>query len=266
MLDWTDSTTSDYLAYTSSAQSDAKLTWRAGMVYQFDFGLAPYFSYSTSFQPTIGVNAQSQPFKPTTAEQFELGFKFQPTGFKSFFMASLYQVTQQNVLTIDPGNVLFQVQTGEIRSKGIELSATLVPFDGLNIIAAYSYNDPVITRGNSNDIGHMPAFVPNNTASLWSDYTVHSGRLRGLQFGAGIRYVGFTYSDTTNTLQIPGYTLVDAMVGYDLGALSPKLEGTKVAVNAANLFNARYISECSSATNCVYGQGATVLATLRKMF
>lgn len=181
-------------------------------------------------------------------------------------MASLYQITQQNVLTIDPSNVLFQVQTGEIRSKGIELSATLVPFDGLNIIAAYSYNDPVITQSNNDDIGHMPAFVPNNTASLWSDYTIQRGSLKGLQFGAGVRYVGFTYSDTINTLQIPGYTLVDAMVGYDLGSLSPKLEGTKAAINATNIFNARYISECSSATNCVYGQGATVLATLRKTF
>jgi len=77
---------------------------------------------------------------------------------------------------------------------------------------------------------------------------------------------GFTYSDTANTLQIPAYALVGAMVGYDLGGLAPKLEGIVAAANAANVFNTRYVSECSNATNCLYGQGASVLATLRKVF
>lgn len=35
-------------------QPKQAFTWRVGLVYQFDFGLAPYFSYSTSFIPQIG--------------------------------------------------------------------------------------------------------------------------------------------------------------------------------------------------------------------
>ena len=264
--DWANSNTIDQVALTSTLQSDSKLTWRAGLVYLFDNGIAPYASYSTSFQPTLGVTASGSPFKPTTAEQFEVGIKYQPRGLKSFFMASLYQITEQNVLTTDPSNILFQTQTGEIRSNGIELSATIVPVDGLNIIAAYSYNNPIITRSNDNDVNHMPAFVPNNTASLWGDYTFQKGALKGFQFGGGVRYVGFTYSDSSNTLQVPAYTLVDAMIAYDLGAISPKLEGLSAALNATNIFNTQYVSECSNATNCLYGQGTTVLATIRKKF
>ncbi|WP_428670006.1 TonB-dependent siderophore receptor [Reyranella sp.] len=264
--DWANAATTNQLVNTTATQADAKLSGRAGLVYAFDSGVAPYLSYSTSFQPTIGVTATGAPFKPTTGEQIEAGIKFQPAGGKSFAMASVYQITQQNVLTADPANALFQIQTGAVRSRGVELSSLLVPTEGLNVMWAFSYNDPKITASNNRDIGNMPAFVPNVTASLWSDYTIQSGALYGFKLGGGVRHIGFTYSTSANTLQIPAYTLLDAMVSYDLGGLMPKLGGFVAAVNATNLLDTRYVSECSSATNCLYGQGASVLANLRKVF
>ncbi|MBY0321781.1 MAG: TonB-dependent siderophore receptor [Reyranella sp.] len=264
--DWTTTVNDNRMTFTSTTQSDSKVSWRAGMVYEFENGIAPYFSYSTAFQPTIGVTRTGAPFKPVTSEQFEAGIKFQPPGHKTFFMGSVYQITQQNMLTTDPVNVLFQTQTGEVKSQGIEFSATIVPTEGLNIVEAFSYNNPKITQGAASEINHMPAFVPNVLASLWTDYTLQSGPLKGLQFGGGVRYVGFTYATSANDLLIPGYSLVDAMIGYDLGAVSPKLQGVTAAVNATNILNTQYVSECSNATNCLYGQGALVLATLRKKF
>lgn len=198
--------------------------------------------------------------------QIEAGIKYQPPGHKTFFMGSVYQITQQNVLTTDPVNVVFQTQTGEIRSKGVEFSATIVPTEGLNLVEAFSYNDPKITQGAASEINHMPAFVPNVLVSLWGDYTLHSGPLKGFQFGGGVRYVGFSYATSANDLLIPSYGLIDAMIAYDLGGVAPRLEGVTAAVNATNLLDTRYVSECSSATNCLYGQGASVLATLRKKF
>ncbi|WP_421999073.1 TonB-dependent siderophore receptor [Reyranella sp.] len=264
--DWTTTVTDNRMTFTSTTQSDSHVSWRAGLVYEFENGIAPYVSYSTSFQPAIGVDRLGNPFKPITAEQYEAGIKFQPPGHKSFVMGSVYQLTQQNVLTTDPLNVLFQTQTGEIKSQGVEFSATIVPTEGLNLVEAFSYNNPKITEGTASEINHMPAFVPNVMASLWGDYTLQSGPLKGLQFGGGVRYAGFTYATSANTLQIPGYSLQDAMIGYDLGAISPRLEGVMAAVNATNILNTQYVSECSNATNCLYGQGALVLATLRKKF
>lgn len=264
--DWTTTVTDNRMTFTSSTQSDSKASWRAGLVYEFENGIAPYFSYSTSFQPAIGVSRTGTPFKPVTAEQIEAGIKYQPPGHKTFFMGSVYQITQQNVLTTDPVNVLFQTQTGEIRSKGVEFSATIVPTEGLNLVEAFSYNDPKITQGAASEINHMPAFVPNVLVSLWGDYTLQSGPLKGFQFGGGVRYVGFSYATSANDLLIPGYGLIDAMIAYDLGGVAPRLQGVTAAVNATNLLDTRYVSECSSATNCLYGQGASVLATLRKKF
>ncbi|MHA4875117.1 TonB-dependent receptor domain-containing protein, partial [Enterococcus faecium] len=87
------------------------------------------------------------------------------------------------------------------------------------------------------NLGKTPLYTPSNMASAWLDYTIPSGPARGLGFGAGARYVGPTWGNTTNTLRIPGFTLFDASIHYDLGGLSNALQGTKLTVNASNLFD-----------------------------
>ena len=41
--------------------------------------------------------------------------------------------------------------------------------------------------------------MPNQQASVWGDYTWHSGVLDGFGIGAGARYTGNTYGDQANT-------------------------------------------------------------------
>src|SRR5262249_13917957 len=133
----------------------------------------------------------------------------------------------------------------------------------LNIIASYSFNDSMVTQSNSDNLGMVPLYIPQNMAAVWSDYTIQSGSLAGLNFGGGVRYVGSTFGNTQNTLEVPAYTLVDATVSYDLGYLDPDLAGWKAAVNATNLLDNVYVSECSNESYCLYGLRRTVLATLR---
>ena len=40
------------------SREDSKFSGRAGLIYNFDFGLAPYVSYATSYNPVIGLNAR----------------------------------------------------------------------------------------------------------------------------------------------------------------------------------------------------------------
>ena len=42
----------------------------------------------------------------------------------------------------------------------------------------------------------MPTNTPSELASLWGDYTIKSGQLTELGFGAGVRYNGISYADT----------------------------------------------------------------------
>lgn len=172
-------------------------------------------------------------------------------------------MTQQNVPTADPNNPAFEIQTGEVRTRGIELDAHANLAPGFNVIASIGYADPVVTKTTTDDLGKIPINVPRQLASLWSDYTIQSGPLAGLGFGGGARFVGATYGDPENTLRVPSYTLFDAAVTYDLAHLRPDLQGWKLAVNATNVFDKTYVSECSNEAYCLYGLRRTVLASLR---
>lgn len=157
----------------------------------------------------------------------------------------------------------FSVQTGEVRSRGVEVEGKASLADGLNITAAFTHMNIVVTAANDNTLGKVPTFQPNYIASFWGDYTVQSGPLTGFGFGAGVRYFGSTYGDSINSFTVPPYTLVDATARYDLVNLNSLLKGYQFSVNATNLFDQTYVTGCASLNGCYYGARRTVLATLR---
>ena len=65
--EWTEQVTSPTTGSEQSQESEAT-TYRAGLLYLFDNGLAPYASCATSFEPVIGTDEDLNPFVPTEAE------------------------------------------------------------------------------------------------------------------------------------------------------------------------------------------------------
>lgn len=131
--------------------------------------------------------------------------------------------------------------------------------------AAYTFADVEVTESTvASTVGKTPVGAPRHMVSLWGDYTLDSEQFAGLGFGAGVRYMGSTYGDATNTkaMKVPDYTLVDAAIHYDFGARNPKLKGLDLAVNATNLFNKKYVAACASETQCFLGTGRTIMATV----
>ena len=274
--DWaiTETHSKDSSNATTVDQNDGKLTWRTGVVYNFDNGFSPYAGYSTSFNPASGTTWGGVPFNPTTGEQFEVGLRYQPDGMNSFVSLSAYQLTQQNVLTPDPDvtHPGGRVQTGEVRVRGLELEGKAEINDAFSVIGSYAYTDSEITRDNlnlastppSSNQGKRLAFVPEHQAALWLDYHVQSDNAwGGLSFGGGARYIGQTYGDNANKFSVPEYTLFDAALRYDFGKADPKLEGLKASLNVSNLFDKKYVSSCIGATGCYWGEGRTVYGTLK---
>jgi iron complex outermembrane receptor protein len=243
-------------------QDDTANTGRVALMYNFDNGLAPYASYSTSFEPVAGTTFARTPFKPTEGEQFEVGLKYEPPGYNAFFQASVYDLTQTNVATADPNNVGFQIQTGEVRARGFEFEARATVLENLDLVAAYAYTDAEVTKSNGADLGKRPTVVPRHMASLWAHYTFKTGLFSGLGLGAGVRYVGKGAGDPGNTFFTDDYALVDAAISYDLSAANAAMKGWKVQVNAQNLFDKEYVAGCYAAVQCSFGLRRTVLATL----
>jgi iron complex outermembrane receptor protein len=250
------------------SQVDDKITYRAGALYLFDNGLAPYVSYSTSFLPNTGTMAAARgggTFEPTTGEQYEAGLKFQPPGMNSFIQLGVFHIRQENVLTRDPDNVGFNVPTGEIRSQGFELEGRASINENLDLIGAYSYIDAEITRSNNAGVrrGNEVPQVPHHIASGWANYAFTQGALRGLEIGGGVRYIGSTYGDEANTFKVDAVTLFDAAIRYDLGALSERARGVQLTLNAQNVADKEYVASCNNATTCYFGTGRLVVAGIR---
>ncbi|MGC5699608.1 TonB-dependent siderophore receptor [Pseudomonas sp. NFXW11] len=235
----------------------------AALSYVFDSGVVPYLSYAESFQPASNADASpSQSYKPTEGKQWELGIKYQPPGSNTLLSAAVYDLTQKNVqvTSIGPGGESITSQTGEVKVKGLELEAVSDVTDNLKVIAAYTLAKSEVQKGIYK--GNRLQLMPNQQASLWTDYTWHSGLLDGFGVGAGARYTGNTYGDQANTWlgKANAYTVFDAAVHYDLGRLDQSLKGASLKLNATNLFNKDYLSTCD-ASYCYFGDQRSVVAS-----
>jgi len=243
---------------------DQAFTWRGGLNYVFDNGVAPYFSYSESFIPTSGTTKEGQPFDPSRAKQYEAGVKYVPKDRPIVITGALYQLTKTKNLTANPEDSAYSVQGGEIRSRGVELEAKAAVNANVNVTAAYTYTDAEYTHDTLLK-GRTPVQVPKNMASLWADYTFHETALSGVTLGAGVRYVGeskglySTGSNINQNFNVASYTTVDAMVKYDLGRFG--LPGSSIGVNVSNLFDRDYVASCYRDYACYWGAERQITGT-----
>ncbi|MBC3487321.1 TonB-dependent siderophore receptor [Pseudomonas kermanshahensis] len=246
----------------TNTQRDKQFSGNAAISYVFDSGFVPYLSYAESFQPVSNAAVSAtESFKPTEGKQWELGIKYQPPGSNTLLSAAVYDLTQKNVsVTNTIGNVSVTSQTGEVKVRGLELEAVSDVSENLKLTAAYTLAKSEVQKGDYK--GNRLQLMPNQQASLWADYTWHSGVLDGFGIGGGARYTGNTYGDQANTYlgKANAYTVFDASVHYDLGRLNNSLKGASVAVNATNVFNKDYLSTCDS-YYCYYGDERSVVAS-----
>jgi iron complex outermembrane receptor protein len=266
--------TNRYGARIRTRGEEEAFSGNLGVLYVADNGLTPYLSYAESFQPSgsnTNMSYTLSAFDPVTGKQWEAGIKYQPASFDGLLTFSAYDLRQQNILTNDPdlthntcgtaGNSQCQVQDGEGRVRGVELEGRITPLEGFSVIGAASWMDSEVTKSNNGYIGKQLAMVPDWTAALWADYTFQAGGLEGLSLAAGVRYNGESYGDSANLYLIPGYTLWDAAIRYDVGHHGRV--GTQFALNVSNLADKRFVSTCGGVSSCYYGTGRTVTATAR---
>jgi iron complex outermembrane receptor protein len=264
--DWVRANQLDRLLGGVTKIDEHKFTGRAGLLYLFDNGVAPYVSYSTSFQPQTSTDVSGNILPPTEGKQAEVGLKFQPKTWNALFTAALYDLRQTNVATQDPSAPPgFSIAAGEVRSRGIELEGSAQPTAALRLKASYTYLDNVVVKDNSGLVGSRPYGVPQATANAYAVYTFQSGALDGLGLGGAVRYLGHSFNGVAGADQqtIPAATLFDLLVSYDLGKLSPRAQGLTFNLNATNLFDKLYVSSCYATLWCWYGEGRSVQASLR---
>ena len=261
--DWAEVRTTDFTDSSRSQKNDSKFTWRTGLLYAFDFGLSPYISYSTSFEPNLQTNRAPgvAPFDPSEGKQLEVGVKYQPTP-TALMTLAMYNLTQSNVATWNSAAGWYE-NSGKVRSKGVEAEAHATFFDNLNLIASYTWTDAeTVNTTVAGTEGKTPARIPTHMASAFTSYTLPNGALKSLTAGVGVRYIGTSYGDAKNTFKVPAVDLYDAMVSYELGELSSSLKGAKAQFNINNIADTKYVASCAGDSACFYGVGRTVTMTV----
>jgi iron complex outermembrane receptor protein len=247
--------TNGVLKSTRTDTKDTAFTKRGAIGYEFAGGLVPYYSYSESFLPTPGTDFAGSPFKPTTAQQHELGLKFQPSR-TLLITGALYDLTRQNSTTPDPAHNGFSVQIGEVNSRGFEFEALAEVMPGLNVIGTFTSQDVTVTQSNTAaELGKVPVLVPANLASAYVDYTIQGGRFANWGAGGGIRYNGPTFADVPNTIVNEGYVVFDAGVHYR----QPK--GINLALDVKNIGD-RVTTACTISGGCQYTSPRTITGTI----
>ncbi|MBE9054322.1 TonB-dependent siderophore receptor [Nostocales cyanobacterium LEGE 11386] len=251
----------NFLAGTRTNQSGDAFSPRVGVVYQPIEPISLYASYSRSFTPTTGTTFEGREFQPERGTQYEVGVKADLNDRLSATLA-LYDLTRSNVLTTDtrpgvpPG---FSIQTGEQRSRGVELNIAGEILPGWNIIAGYAYTDAQITQDNRFPVGNRLNNVPENAFNLWTTYEIQQGALQGLGFGLGLFYVGERQGDLGNNFQLPSYLRTDAAIFY-------KRDRFRAALNVRNLFDINYFEAAENILRVYYGEPFTVQGTISWQF
>jgi iron complex outermembrane receptor protein len=213
-------------------------SYRAGLTYELLAGLNGYVSYSQSFVPQTAFAVGNTLLPPETGDQYEAGLKYRSANGRLLLTGAAFQINQKNAAEYDTtiGAVDYYKAVGEVTNKGVELSALGQLTQDWQINAAYSYLDPRVTKDTDTAIlGQTQLFLPKQTASFFTTYTLSNGVLRGLSFGGGARYVASertAYNDSTR--DIAGYVVTDATLGYSINKWI-------VQLNGHNLFDRHYL-------------------------
>jgi iron complex outermembrane receptor protein len=169
-------------------------------------------------------------YEADTTRAYEIGAKGNVLGRGMSFDASLYYIDWEDVQlqARDPNNpsLLYTINAGAAKSKGVELSVDIRPLEGMSISAWVAYNDarlssvPVNLVLNARRGDRLPYSAPKSgSLSIEQEFPLWGSAIGHV--GASMSYVGDRKGRffTNNVVQgdFPAYTQVDLRAGAQLG-------------------------------------------------
>jgi len=216
--------------------------WRAGLVLAVTEDLSLYGQHATSTEGVsnlLTLNPAQQQWDLSTARQTEVGIKqMLPEGRGEWTLAA-YHIVKKKLLSTDPANPTVQQQIGQQSSDGIEATLELrLPYDvQLSANAAWVRAEFDEFASGSNDYsGNRPTNVPRRSANLWLSKDFD----QRFSAGAGARYVDSRYGDNANTVEVAGYTVVDANFDWHVQ------KDLTLGLQLNNLFDRQYATTTSN--------------------
>lgn len=226
-----------------------------GVIYEILPGIAPYASYSESFNPVTGTNAAGQAYKPKRAKQIEAGLKWEAQSMPVQAAAAFYSIKEKNRLASDPNDINSSIQIGDARIRGAEFEAK-GDLAAWSLLGSYTYTRvraSAASWGGDLDPDEQVESIPEHMASAWAVHDFTDAGVTGLQLGGGVRYVG-RIGDGTGNVFVPSVTLFDVMASYDTGPW-------RFALNVNNIADKNYIATCLARGDCWFGQRRKIVGS-----
>ncbi|MCM8527528.1 MAG: TonB-dependent receptor [Lentisphaeraceae bacterium] len=229
------------------SQSEGAFTFRGGVLYQLTDWLAPFVSYTESFNPalTAETDVNGDVLAPETGRQYELGFKMNFFEERLQTTIAFFDLEKNEVPDFDVNTSSFLPGVDQ-RSRGVELDVLGRITDNVSLIANYAYTDTeMISNGNDPDEEKdRLGGVPLHSGRLWLTYNFSEGSsLEGLGAGLGLRYESKKHADF-DTTELDDSLIFDAGVWYNTELSNG--HKLKVQLNIENITNREYYSRASA--------------------
>lgn len=240
----------------------SRVTPQYGVLYKLTPELSLYASYAESFvagsQILLNPDETRSPAKPTEGRGVEIGvkadlFNGRLSGTLTYFDIENRNIVNDLAITDNIGNVhIYNVQSGEQRSKGVEFNTIATLSDNWQLYLSYSYMDARITEFSGHDAeilaqdwtaldaagqanyrnvlrfhdAPLQMSAPH-LANLWTRYNFKQGGMDGFFVAGGINFVyDQTLLPDSPESSRQTYTLFNTMVGY-----SWKMRGHRLSLD-----------------------------------
>jgi catecholate siderophore receptor len=243
-----------------SSQTDYFTSVRTGAIIEPTREQSYYFSYSTSFNPSLEqltATTGTTVLPPESNEGFEAGAKYELLNGNLSLNGALFQITKMNARTANADGTFTPTGTVRVQGARVGFAGQIIPnwqvFGGYAYLNARIINGLPAVNGVGGTTGNVPLNTPKDSANIWTTYTFNET----YEIGGGVFYVGQRYANNQNTVQVPEYTRVDLTAAYK----QPRYE---VRFNVLNVFNTMYYDSlmASDGGRAVPGSGTTGLVTL----
>jgi iron complex outermembrane receptor protein len=227
---------------TNLTKDFSAVTPRLGVVYKAGALVHLYGNIATGFQtPQASEISVNPSLKPLMAYNYEAGMRVRsPRGHSLDLSVFQIDVNDEIVQVALPLGDTWYTNAGKTQKRGLEVTGTVVPVEGLALGGAYTYShfkyidfsEPVGAI-NVDRSGNWLPYIPWHQYMIYAGYRHTSGFKARLETNTWGRY----YEDNANSMLYKGYAFItNANIGYE----SKRLD---VILDAYNVFDRLYAIE-----------------------
>ncbi|HYD33206.1 MAG TPA: TonB-dependent siderophore receptor [Methylophilaceae bacterium] len=248
----------DHVSGQGIDADDEFVSPRAGLIFKPVETVSLYTSYSMAYVPRAGeqltsLTVTNATFDPEEFKNYEIGAKWDVTSSLAL-TAAVFRLERENVAIADPGNPTNTILIDGQETEGFELGVAGYITPVWSIYGGYTYQEAKVTEDQSATIteGNRLANTPEQTLSLWNRYDIN----QMWSVALGIVSREHSYAAADNTVELPGYTRVDAAAYARLD------KNLRLQLNIENLLDKEYYVHAHNNNNITPGSPIAGRATL----